>query len=217
MKVLFTGSKGLIASWVVPYLEEYGIEVDGYDIKNGDDFFDKEKLVSRMKDCDAVIHMAAIPHYKVHGKVVPKETMFKVNLEGTRAVAEATKEVGIKRLIFTSSGATYGYDEGFKPTKFPIEVDDFNVPYEDLNFYAQSKRDCEKMLKEEYSKFFDVLVFRMNGINGIEVLSKPHYFHYVTKENQGKAYLNGLMCEAEPFEIFNICEPYLSINLPCIS
>ncbi len=38
---------------------------------------------------------------KIGGKIVPKEQMFHINLEGTKAVAEAAVEAGIKRFIFT--------------------------------------------------------------------------------------------------------------------
>ena len=60
MKILITGHKGYLGSeFVKKYSKDY--EIVGYDIKDGDDLLDYKKLKIRMKACEQVVHLAAIP------------------------------------------------------------------------------------------------------------------------------------------------------------
>jgi len=61
MKVLVTGSSGHLASFLVPALEEAGIEVEGYDLKEGKDILDEKSFLQSLEGKDAVVHLAAIP------------------------------------------------------------------------------------------------------------------------------------------------------------
>ena len=63
-KVLVTGGLGEVGVLVtkVP-----SFECDVYDIQNGDDIWDKKKLVERMKGKDIVVHLAAYAHPFMEG------------------------------------------------------------------------------------------------------------------------------------------------------
>jgi 2-alkyl-3-oxoalkanoate reductase len=211
-KILVTGGSGFVGSYLVPLLEERGLLIDNYDIKNNDDIFDTTNLINRMKDCDAVIHLAAIPHYKINRKMVPKEQMFQMNFEGTKNVVECCKNAGIKRLVFTSSGAVYGYDEQITPTnEFPIPINAL-PPYEKLNLYAQSKISCEKYLSEKATEGLSIVVLRINGIRGVKTCSPLHFFHHAEQQTQATAYYNALFAEVDQYEIFNVCEKEIPEN-----
>jgi nucleoside-diphosphate-sugar epimerase len=124
MKVLIIGGDGWIASEIKPHLKKKGMELDVYDIKNGDDLFDEPKLNERMLTVDAVLHMAAIPHFDPTKRWDEFE---RLNVTGARNVCQAAANLG-KRLVMFSSGAVYEFDG--------------------KNSYAVSKQMAEKAVEE---------------------------------------------------------------------
>jgi nucleoside-diphosphate-sugar epimerase len=110
MKVLVTGGMGWIGERVVTELLNRGHEASVYDLKGGDNIFDQEALGDAMAGCDAVAHLAAIPHPKA-GKIW--EDYWKVNVAGTQVVARAALVAGVGRFVYTSSTAYYGCQRNF--------------------------------------------------------------------------------------------------------
>jgi len=141
MKVLVIGGAGWFGEKLVPYLEQ-NFDVDVYDLKNGDDLFDQRKLAGRMKNVDAVIHLAAIPHFD---RDKNWEDFEKLNVDGTRVVLDHSRRQN-KRLIYFSSGAIYGFDGGFlSPPGETLPVlwhGDLN----EVNLYAKSKILAERLI-----------------------------------------------------------------------
>ena len=80
MRVLVTGSKGLVGTLLTITLLRGGHEVVEYDIKDGQSIFDEQALLEAMTGCEAVVHLAAIsfPH--------PQRT-----LEGHRHISQYMK------------------------------------------------------------------------------------------------------------------------------
>jgi nucleoside-diphosphate-sugar epimerase len=66
------------------------------------DVLDRDHVDALVEGADAVIHLAFI----IMGRA---EESRQVNLEGSRNVFEATREAGVKRLVYTSSVAAYGF------------------------------------------------------------------------------------------------------------
>lgn len=119
MKVLVTGGRGWIGSQVVNKLEKRGHDVIPYDAKDGDDIFNKSHLRDVLNGCNAVVHLAAIPHPK-RGKVW--EDYWRVNVAGTQVVARAAVEAGVSRIVYSSSTAYYGCQRDFPmKAKFLME------------------------------------------------------------------------------------------------
>lgn len=56
---------------------------------------------------DVVVHLAVTP-----GPQVAEDTMFAINVHGTRNLLEAAAKAGVKRLVHVSSGAVYGAHPG---------------------------------------------------------------------------------------------------------
>lgn len=226
MKVLVTGGEGYFGSWLIPALEK-DYEVDSYDKQNGDDMFDTEGLEKRMAGCDAVIHLAALPHFKPE---IPESDFQRVNVEGTKVVFQAAVKAGVKRFIFTSSGALYGYDAGWIPTEErPIPLS-HTGDYGKMNFYARSKVDAERFLQEasvgisEKSQIIlhnlgifyqelpeiNIVILRVNWPQGAPppntLSGRTH--DWTTEGFAAKIYIAALVADNLPeFSIFNCTHP----------
>ncbi|WP_312048990.1 NAD-dependent epimerase/dehydratase family protein [Acinetobacter courvalinii] len=128
MKALVTGGAGFIGSHIVRTLlnENYEVRVlhlpqeklsnlEGLDVELiAGDITDPIKMDKAVEGCDLVFHTAAI-----YALWLPKpELMRKVNVEGTRIVLNAAKKAGIKRVVYTSTGACFaGQTKGIQATE----------------------------------------------------------------------------------------------------
>jgi UDP-glucose 4-epimerase len=127
-KFLITGGAGFIGSHLADKLLNMGNDVIVYD--NLDEYYsDKEKniehnlsrknfhfingdildyetLIKSMKGINIVFHLAAQPGVRF-SMTNPDKTL-KVNVLGTLNVLRASKETGVRRLVFASSSSVYG-------------------------------------------------------------------------------------------------------------
>ncbi|WP_028982331.1 NAD-dependent 4,6-dehydratase LegB [Sporocytophaga myxococcoides] len=127
-KVLITGADGFIGSHLVEKLLEEGCKVRAFVYYNSFnswgwlDAFPKEKLAqleiiagdirdphgvkNAMKDIEVVFHLAAliaIP-YSYHSP----DTYIDTNVKGTLNIVQAAKELGVERVLVTSTSEVYG-------------------------------------------------------------------------------------------------------------
>jgi UDP-glucose 4-epimerase len=126
MSFLVTGSAGFLGSSLANRLVREGHQVRGLDdLSAGDparlspdvlftrgDVTDRPKLWTLLQDVDCVYHLAAkvsVPESISY----PREYNI-INVGGTVSVMEAMRDVGVKRVVFISSGAVYG-DKGQQP------------------------------------------------------------------------------------------------------
>lgn len=118
MKIFLSGHEGLLGSG---FEKIYGnrYEITGYDIKDGDNLLDYPNLIKKMKGCEQVVHLAAIPR-PVKGKGF--EEYFEANDLSTLNVIKAAVATGAKRIIYASSTSIYGVEVGI-PFKIPIKED----------------------------------------------------------------------------------------------
>ncbi len=116
MKIFITGHKGYLGS---EFVKKYGadFEVVGYDLKDGDDLLDYENLARKMKGCEQIVHLAAIPK-PVEGKSF--EDYFDTNCRATLNVVKAAMANSSKRVIYASSTTIYGIERGI-PFSTPIK------------------------------------------------------------------------------------------------
>jgi NAD dependent epimerase/dehydratase len=127
-KVLITGADGFIGSHLTEamvraghdvrafvlynsfnswgWLDHCGADVRGkFDVFAGD-IRDPGGVRVAMKDCDAVLHLAAliaIP-YSYHSP----DTYVDTNIKGTLNVVQAARELGVSRVVHTSTSEVYG-------------------------------------------------------------------------------------------------------------
>lgn len=123
MNFLVTGAAGFLGSALSNRLAREGHQVRGLDdLSAGDparlnadvlftrgDVIDRPKLWTLLQDVDCVYHLAAkvsVPESVLY----PREYNI-INVGGTVSVMEAMRDVGVKRVVFISSGAVYGNQE----------------------------------------------------------------------------------------------------------
>jgi cinnamoyl-CoA reductase len=159
--VCVTGAGGFIASWLVKKLLIKGYTVRGAVRGNPEDgkyehlrelegakerfelvkadILDYQSLLTVFRGCDGVFHMACLLNDDPNQVIEPA-------VKGTRNVMEACAEIGVKRVVFTSSiGAVY-----MDPRRDPLAIVDDDC-WSDLdycihtnNWYCYAKTLAEK-------------------------------------------------------------------------
>lgn len=120
MKLLITGAAGFLGAALANQLVKEGHEVRGIDdLSTGDaealapevlftrgDVLDRPKLWTLLQDVDCVFHLAA--RVSVQESILYPREYNSTNVGGTVSLMESMRDVGVKRVVFTSSGAIYG-------------------------------------------------------------------------------------------------------------
>lgn len=155
MKYYITGANGQLGYDLKRVLLEKGHDVLATDVSDVD-ITNKEDITKSITSYnpDVVIHCAAWTAVDVAEDEVEKCT--KVNVEGTKNITEAVKELGAK-LIYIST------DYVFDGSKVGVyEINDTTNP---LSVYGSTKLDGESIVSE-YEKHFIVRISWVFGING---------------------------------------------------
>ncbi len=123
MQFLITGVAGFIGSALARRLVREGYTVRGLDdLSTGDpervppevlftrgNVSDRPTLWTLLHDVDCVYHLAA--RVSVAESVLYPREYNATNVGGTVALMEAMRDVGVRRVVFASSGAIYGHQE----------------------------------------------------------------------------------------------------------
>ena len=142
-KILVTGADGFIGSHLTEALVHVGYDVKAFvlynsfnswgwldwcaeDVKGKFEVFsgdirDPHGVRTAMTGCDAVLHLAAliaIP-YSYHSP----DTYVDTNIKGTLNVAQAARELGVSKVIHTSTSEVYG-TACFVPIWFGVTLED---------------------------------------------------------------------------------------------
>jgi UDP-glucose 4-epimerase len=111
---------------------ELGLEKTEY--RQGD-ILDEDSIANLVEEADVLVHLAFI----ILGG---KEETHRINLEGTRNVFSAATSAGLKRFVYTSSVAAYGFhDQNPQPLTeevAPAGTDEF--------YYSAQKAELEREL-----------------------------------------------------------------------
>lgn len=156
MKILVTGVKGQLGYDVVKELEKRGHTAIGTDVDNMD-ITDANATRAFIKDAnpDAVIHCAAYTAVDLAEDNV--ELCNRINVDGTRNIAEVCKELDIKMIYISTDYVFDGEGENF------WNPDEDRHP---LNAYGQSKYEGELAVESLLEKYFIVRISWVFGING---------------------------------------------------
>jgi UDP-glucose 4-epimerase len=101
------------------------------------DVLDREAVTRLVKDADVVVHLA----FMIMGG--PRETSA-VNLDGSRNVFEASVSAGVKRLVYTSSVAAYGF-HGDNPQPLTEQTP---ARGSSGHYYSAQKAQVEELLSQ---------------------------------------------------------------------
>ncbi|MDR3079673.1 MAG: UDP-glucose 4-epimerase GalE [Streptomyces sp.] len=150
-KYLVTGGAGYVGSVVDQHLLQAGHEVVVLDnlstgfcegVPAGATFIEGDiRDAAKWLDSsfDAVLHFAAFS--QVGESVVKPEKYWENNVGGTMALMAAMREAGVRRLVFSSTAATYG-----EPVSTPITETDPTAP---TSPYGASKLAVDHMITGE--------------------------------------------------------------------
>ncbi|MBZ9802885.1 NAD-dependent epimerase/dehydratase family protein [Mesorhizobium sp. ES1-6] len=144
MKTIVTGASGLLGRHVAEALVAAGHDVLGIDVvapASGAwrhftaDLTDLGSTLQLVRDCDAVVHVAAIPRPtgRAGGEV------FKTNITTAYNVVEAAALAGARRFVYASSFSVFGYpffEKAVIPPYLPV---DMNHPVGAQDPYGLSK------------------------------------------------------------------------------
>ncbi len=152
MKILVTGTAGVVGSVVACDLMEQGHSVRALDIMPPRDkvresahavqqletvycdLTDRLALLKAAEGCDAIAHLAAIPNPGHRDDII-----MQTNVVGTQYILAAAQANGIKRVALASSCCAFGFfyaKHPFDPQHFPI---DETHPVAPQDLYALSK------------------------------------------------------------------------------
>ena len=153
-RILVTGGAGFIGSHLVEALLENGYSVRVLDdLSSGKlsnlpidrchltlvvgDVADAPTVERAMKDCSAVVHLAAVA--SVQASVEDPVATHQSNFIGTLNICEAMRQAGVRRVVYASSAAIYGNNgEGTAITE--------DTPKNPLTPYAADKLASEHFL-----------------------------------------------------------------------
>jgi dihydroflavonol-4-reductase len=168
MKVLVTGANGHIGNHVLRATRDSGIDPIAFvrekadrramadldiEVRTGD-VLDADSLKRAMSGVEIVFHVAA-----VHRNFSPNaDDIVKPAVEGTRNVIAAARSAGVRRIVYTSTGATVGFTSD--PTKALTE-NDFLQTAE--NPYVRGKIEAEKLVLDAG---IEVVVVNPSGVFG---------------------------------------------------
>lgn len=164
-KILITGADGFIGSHLTEELVRRGYDVRAFVLYNSfnswgwldhsskevkdnlevftGDIRDPHGVKTAMKGCDVVLHLAAliaIP-YSYHSP----DTYVDTNIKGTLNIVQAARELGIQKVIHTSTSEVYGTAQFVPITE--------EHPLQGQSPYSASKIGADQMALSFYTSF----------------------------------------------------------------
>jgi UDP-glucose 4-epimerase len=155
MKILLTGGAGYVGSACLRWLLEHGHDPIAYDdLSEGNPpsvpQASERLIVGKIEDTDAlarilrdrgveaVMHFAALA--SVPESVADPESYYRVNVAGTKSTLDAMRAAGVRRIVFSSTCATYGTH-----AEMPLREDSPQLPETP---YGKTKLACEWMIHD---------------------------------------------------------------------
>jgi UDP-glucose-4-epimerase GalE len=160
MRILLTGGAGYIGSATLRWLLQHGHDALAYDnLSEGNaeavpgnrllvgDIADTSYLAYVLKKhrCGAVMHFAALA--SVPDSIGDPDNYYRINVIGTKSILDAMRHAGVRRIVFSSTAATYGFH-----AEMPLVEDSLQDP---RTPYGTSKLAAERLI-QDYARAYDL-------------------------------------------------------------
>jgi UDP-glucose 4-epimerase len=177
MKILLTGGAGYVGSACLRWLLEQGHDPIAYDsLLEGNpaavpdaanrlvvgDIVETDRLAELLQrhGIEAVMHFAALA--SVPDSIADPEAYYRVNVGGTKSVLDAMRTAGIRKILFSSTAATYGFH-----TEMPLRE---NSPQTPETPYGTSKLSAEWIIKDYTRAYgFGYTLLRYFNASGADI------------------------------------------------
>lgn len=182
-RILVTGGAGYIGSHACKALKRAGFEPVTYDnlstgwreaVKFGPlveaDLNDRAALNAAFEKYQpaAVMHFGALSD--VGQSVREPELYHRNNVEGSKSLLDAMDDAGCNRIVFSSTCATYGEQDGVALTE--------DTQQKPINPYGASKLEIERLIKQrEDSHGLCAVIFRYFNVAGADPEAEVGEFH----------------------------------------
>lgn len=160
MRILITGSRGLIGTALRKTLHHLGVKVVGMDIaeekehKDYGSILDENAVFKRLCGVDGIVHLAAVSRV-ITGEKCP-ELCWETNVKGTQNLINAALNVERKPwLLYASSREVYG-----EAKQLPVEE---SFPLKPVNIYGESKVAAEHIVQ---SSKLQTSIVRFSNVYG---------------------------------------------------
>lgn len=120
------------------------------------DITDRSSVEAAVAGCDAIFHAAAITRF--HSR--DRKHFYRVNVEATRLLLEAGLSAGVRKFVFTSSGAVLGPSLRNPLTESDPRITAFENDYEISKFMA------EESVREFVTKGLDAVIVAAPRVYG---------------------------------------------------
>lgn len=162
-RALVTGAAGLLGSRVVGELADTAVV--GFDLARGaadiewheGNVLDVDALARAVRNCDAVVHIAAIPNISSGSE----QEIMRANVLGTWNALRAAEKAGARRFVYCSSDSVVGFTVAAGRMLAPLYVPiDEAHPLRPTDAYALSKKLGEEAARCFADRGMEVVVLR---------------------------------------------------------
>ena len=233
--IVVTGAAGRLGRRVVRLLVEQGREVLATDQVAADglpaefvrcDLVDAEAVGRILEGAEAVVHMGAIPGPQREDPRV----IFDNNVASTFNVMMSAAELGLRRVVFSSSafGMGWAHDgSAFVPLYLPLDEEHPMMPFEPYGLSKQVGEDIGRMIAR--SSDTTVVSLRFTNVPLPEVVAEFPWpaptpespltlvmWAYADARDVAEAHVLALDAEIDEYEAFLIAQPSSRFNEPTI-
>ena len=233
--IVVTGAAGRLGRRVVRDLLDQEIEVLATDQVAADDLstdfvlgdlLDSTKVESLLKGAEGIIHMGAIPGpLRADGRVI-----FDNNVQSTFNVMMSAAEMGLRRVVFSSSAFGMGWAHdgaAFVPKYLPLDEEHPMMPFEPYGLSKQVGEDIGEMIARTSST--SVVSLRFTNVALPEVQAEFPWpaptpanpltlvmWAYADARDVAEAHVLALDADIDGHEAFMIAQPSSRFKEPTL-